>query len=215
MLEAAALKVHGLLGLLILTILVSGCQDFPHFDGRPAPYPEKTGDGEGPTLWLNYTLVNLGNENRSAYLGPHCGTARPSTEWIRAGEDGWTTRDTYRSVFVEENAYTDLGSKRPFLVVSYRSDPGQGRSFTTTGQEGFPAAFPFTLDPQITSWPDPRPSSTPLTTIDQRDDMVFVDGTEVTLPYEWERANAGNWSAHFTLDDGPTRVSLFRIEGCA
>ena len=202
-------------GLLILTILVAGCQDFPRFDGRPAPYPEKTGDGVGPTLWLNYTLVNRGAESRSAYLGPHCGTARPSTEWVRSGDDGWTTRDTYGSVFVEEDAYAELGPKRPFVVVTYRSDPTAGRGFSTTGQEGFPASFPFTLDPQITSGPTSAPSTTPISTIDHRDGAVYVDGTRVTLPYAWDRTSEGNWSSHLELDLGPTKVSLFRIENCA
>lgn len=203
-----------LLGLTVL-LAMSGCQGFTGFGG-PEPYPAKTGEGTGPTLWLNFTLTNKGDEDREAYLGPHCGTARPSTQWIRDGE-GWTTRDTYESVFVDEPSYRRLGEKRPFLVITYVQPTGaNARGFSTTGQEGFPGSFPFVLDPKIGSFADgdARPS-TPIAQIDERNGQVYVEGQPVSLPYAWQRQAAGDWSATFHLSDGPAKVNLFRMENCA
>jgi hypothetical protein len=206
--------VRLLLGLGLVALL-SGCEGVPDF-GAPDPYPEKTGNGTGPTLWLNFTLINLGDEDREAFLGPHCGTARPSTEWIR-DRDYWTTRNTYESVFVDETAYRQLGEKRPFLVVTYAASASPGaRGFMTTGQEGFPGAFPFVLDPRIGSYASgsERPS-TPIARIDHRDGRVYVEGNPVTLPYTWQGYSAGDWSATFELSEGPSDVDLFRMENCA
>ena len=199
---------------VVVSILLSGCQQLM---GAPPPYPEKTGDGTGPTLWLNFTLWNLAGDNRYAYLGPHCGTARSSTEWVGNPEDGWSTRDTYESVFVEEQEYAGLGAKRPFVVataVSNDPPPGVAGTFSGFGQEGYAGGLPFQFDPQIgDDYSENR--STPLTTIDVRAGVTYIDEKPVTLPYAWDRAVPDNWSAHFELGPGPSKVELFSMEGCA
>jgi hypothetical protein len=64
------------------------------------------GHGEGPFLYLDYRIANLADEDLSAYLGPHCGSARLLEDRLE----------------VERDAYRDLGQYRPFLVV----EPDEG-----------------------------------------------------------------------------------------
>lgn len=193
----------------LLLVSLAGC-NVPFL--APAPPWDVAGTGEGPTLWLNYTLENLGSETRFADLGPHCGTARPFYDWVRDG-DSWTTRDRYDAVMIDSDTYRGLGAKRPILIVDHQASPWSD-GFATTGTEGFPATPPFLLDPMIRDETG-RGTATPIARIDAANGEVKVDGEPVSLPHSWTRTETGNWSATFELQEGPRDVKLFRLETCA
>lgn len=148
--------------------------------------------GEGPSLYLTYTLSNLGSNDREASPGPHCGTAR--VEGAKA--------------VVERSAYNRLGDRRPFLIVE--PDLGDGQYyFVTTGSEGYPMALPAEIHPNIGG------EGAPISIIDEDDGTVTVDGKPVKLPHSWTREQTGNWRAEFQLVEGPSRVELFKMQSCA
>ncbi|HEX9815816.1 MAG TPA: hypothetical protein VGB18_02450 [Candidatus Thermoplasmatota archaeon] len=147
--------------------------------------------GEGPILYLEYTLFNLGSHDREASPGPHCGTARVEDDTAR----------------VERTAYNQISDRRPFLIVE--PDLGDGPYyFATMGTEGYPMALPAEVDPNIAG------ETAPITVVSEDAGMVKVDGKAVTLPHEWSREVTGNWRAEFRLTEGPGRVELFRMQSC-
>ena len=147
--------------------------------------------GEGPTLYLEYTLWNLGSADRDASPGPHCGTARVEGE----------------TAVVERSAYKEVGRRRPFLIVE--PDLADGPYyFVTTGTEGYPASLPAVIDPNIGG------EDAGIAQVDERMDVIYVDGEPVTLPHSWTREEAGNWRADFRLSEGPARIQLFRMQSC-
>lgn len=66
--------------------------------------------GDGPTLYLHYTLYNLGSNDREASPGPHCGTASAEGE----------------KAVVERSAYKHIGGR------SSSSNPISGTGNTTS-----------------------------------------------------------------------------------